>query len=56
MNRIHLLAAETYKYSYANFHDPLGIGNVRFGRLMPETAATLEKATEEGWPPEKMIR
>jgi len=30
MNRIQLLAAETFYYSYANYKDHLGIGNERF--------------------------
>ncbi len=49
MNRIHLLAAETFHYSYDNYEDHLGV-NVRFGRLMPDTALVLEKAASEGWP------
>ena len=49
MNRIHLLAAETFHYSYDNYEDHLGV-NVRFDRLMPDTVRVLEKATSEGWP------
>jgi hypothetical protein len=30
MDRIHLLAAEIFGYSYANYEDHLGIGNIRF--------------------------
>jgi len=49
VNRIHLLAAETFHYSYDNYEDHLGV-NVRFDRLMPDTVLVLEKATSEGWP------
>ena len=48
MKRIHLLAAEIFKYSYANYEGHLGI-NERFDRLMPEDAKTLEQALNEGW-------
>jgi hypothetical protein len=37
MERIHLLAAEIFKYSYANYDNHLGI-NERFDRLMPHDA------------------
>jgi hypothetical protein len=49
MNRIQLLAAETFHYSYDNYHDHLGV-NVRFDRLMPDAVRTLEKAADEKWP------
>jgi len=49
MNRIQLLAAETFHYSYDNYHDHLGI-NTRFDRVMPDAVGTLEKATDEKWP------
>jgi hypothetical protein len=44
-----LLAAETFSYSYANYDDHLGIGNVRFDTLMPDNVDTLEQAEQEGW-------
>jgi len=56
MNRIQLLAAETFYYSYANYKDHLGIGNERFERLMPKWTAILERATEERWPVEEVAR
>jgi hypothetical protein len=56
MNRTQLLAAETYHYSYANYADHLGIGNIRFDRLMPDTVKALEKAAAEGWPLEKLAK
>ncbi len=49
MNRIQLLAAETFHYSYDNYDDHLGV-NARFDRLMPNDVKTLEKATDEKWP------
>ncbi len=49
MNRIQLLAAETFHYSYDNYDDHLGV-NARFDRLMPNDVKTLEKAIDEKWP------
>ena len=49
MNRIELLAAETFHYSYDNYDDHLGV-NARFDRLMPNAVKTLEKAVDEKWP------
>ena len=48
MNRYHLLAAETFGYSFDNYDDHLGIGHVRYETLMPDDARTLEKAEAEG--------
>jgi hypothetical protein len=56
MNRYQLLAAEIYGYSYANYEDHLGIGNVRFEKLMPGTARILERAATEGWLTERIAR
>ena len=56
MNRYHLLAAEIFGYSYANYQDHLGIGNLRYEKLMPDDARTLERAETEGWPVEKLAR
>ena len=53
MERIHLLAAEIFKYSYANYDDHLGI-NERFDRLMPHDAEMLEIALKEKWPIDKV--
>jgi len=36
MNKKFLLAAELFNYSYANYQNHLGIGNLRFEKLMPE--------------------
>ncbi len=49
MDRLKLLAAELFGYSFANYAEHLGIGNERYERLMPETAETLETAEREGW-------
>ena len=49
MNRKQLLAAETFAYSYANYENHLGIGNVRFEELMPNDIDTLEQAEQEDW-------
>jgi len=50
MTREQLLAAEIYGYSFANYQDHLGIGNVRYEQLMPEAVRTLEDAANENWP------
>jgi hypothetical protein len=54
VNRVQLLAAEIFGYSFANYEDHLGIGNVRYERLMPEAAETLETAERQGWPATKI--
>ena len=54
MNRAQLLAAEIFGYSFANYADHLGIGNVRYERLMPEDVKTLETAERAGWPATKI--
>lgn len=56
MNRYHLLAAEIFGYSYAHYEDHLGIGNVRYDRLMPKDARTLERAETEKWSIEKVAK
>ena len=50
LSRYQLLAAEIFSYSYANYRDHLGIGNVRFDKLMPQDAEILETAVLEDWP------
>ena len=49
LSRKKMLAAEVYGYSYANYEDHLGIGNLRFEKLMPDDVDILEKAEREGW-------
>ncbi len=50
LNRYHLLAAEIFCYSFANYQDHLGIGNIRFDVMMPNDAKMLEQALQEDWP------
>ena len=50
MTREQLLAAEIFGYSFANYQDHLGIGNVRYERLMPASAMVLERASRDSWP------
>jgi hypothetical protein len=49
MKRKQLLAAETFRYSYAHYADHLEGRNVRFTKYMPDDVATLEKAERDGW-------
>lgn len=53
MDREHLLAAEIFGYSYANYDDHLG-GNVRFDEMMPADVETLAQEAEEGWDDERL--
>ena len=55
MERKQFLAAELFAYSFANYEDHLGIGNVRFEKLMPEEATFLERAEDEGWSDEEVV-
>ena len=48
MNKRHLMAAETFCYSYANYADHLGI-NVRFDKYMPRDVGILERAEIDKW-------
>jgi hypothetical protein len=56
MTRAQLLAAEIFKYSFANYQDHLGIGNERFEHDMPRTAELLERAVAESWPLPRLAR
>lgn len=49
MDRYQLLAAEIFGYSYANYDDHLGIGNIRYDRMMPDDARILERSERENW-------
>jgi hypothetical protein len=55
MERIHLLASEIFKYSYANYEEHLGI-NDRFDKLMPKDAMLLESAIREKWSVESVAK
>lgn len=50
MTKDHILTAEIFNYSFANYRDHLGIGNIRFEDLMPDDAKILKQAVEESWP------
>lgn len=56
LNRDQLLAAEIYSYSYDNYENHLGIGNLRFEKYMPDGARTLEQAVKENWPRERIAK
>ncbi len=56
MKRRHLLAAETFAYSYANYRDHLDVRNIRFTKLMPQDVDALERAEVEGWGIEKLAQ
>ena len=56
LQREHLMAAEIFCYSFANYRDHLGIGNIRFEELMPNAAITLEQALEEDWPVSRVAK
>ncbi len=47
MTKKHLLAAETFSYSYANYADHLGI-NQRFDEYMPNDIDVIEKVVNSG--------
>lgn len=55
LKRIHLLAAEFFNYSYANYDDHLGI-NIRFDKLMPNDVKIMEKAERESWSDQQVAR
>lgn len=47
MSKKHLLAAETFSYSYANYADHLGI-NPRFDKYMPDDIDIIENVVNAG--------
>ena len=56
MSRIHLLAAEIFGYSFANYENHLGIEHERFESLMPNDAKLLERAHRDHWPVAKVAK
>ena len=56
MTRHQFLAAEIFAYSFDNYADHLGIGNLRFEKYMPATARNLERAEKECWSDERLAR
>ena len=56
MERKHLLAAETFRYSYAHYAEHLQDGHVRFKKYMPHDIDILERAEREGWDDARLAR
>ncbi len=56
MERKHILAAELYSYSFENYRNHLGIGNVRFESLMPEDVKLMDQAESENWPDDRIAK
>ena len=56
MNRAQLLAAEIFGYSFINYADHLGIGNVRYERLMPEMQKRSKRLSGKDGLPAKSLR
>jgi hypothetical protein len=56
MTRHQLLADDTFNYSFANYQEHQGIGNIRFDKLMPDDARKLERSQEKKWPLSKVAR
>ena len=54
LKRIHLLAAEVFKYSFANYKDKLSIRHLRFSKYMPDDIRLLDQAEKEGWSLERL--
>jgi len=49
MERVHLLAAEIFGYSFEHYAEHLADGNIRFTELMPKDVSILARAEREGW-------
>ena len=49
LSRMQLLTAEIFCYSFAHYADRVGIGKLRFDKLMPEDTVKLELALKENW-------
>ena len=56
MTREQLLAAEIFTYSFANYANHLGIGHLRFEKIMPEAARNLERAEKESWSDDRLAK
>ena len=56
LTRKEMLTAEIFGYSYANYQNHLGIGNIRFEQLMPDAVDTLERAEQEDWDSSRIAR
>ena len=56
LTRKQTLAAEIHGYSYDNYENHLGIGNIRFEKLMPDDVDILERAEREGWDSSRLAK
>jgi hypothetical protein len=56
VTREQLLAAEIFAYSFANYANHLGIGHLRFEKIMPDAARNLERAEQEGWSDDRLAK
>ena len=56
MTRDQILAAEVFCYSFDNYANHLGIGNLRFEEYMPETVRCIARAEEEGWSDQRLSK
>ena len=54
MTRDQMLAAEVFSYSFDNYANHLGIGNLRFEKYMPETVRHIAKAESEKWSDQRL--
>jgi hypothetical protein len=56
LDRVHLLAAETFGYSYQHYWDHLVSDHVRFVQMMPDDIEALARAEAEGWTLSRLAR
>jgi len=56
LTRRQMLAAEINGYSYDNYENHLGIGNIRFEKLMPDDVDILERAEREEWDSSRLAK
>jgi len=56
LDRIKLLAAELFSYSYDHYADHVEVGNERFTKLMPKDIHILIKAVDEKWSENKISK
>ena len=56
MDRIYLLAAEMFNYSYDRYADSFEFGKQRFTKFMPQDARLTEEAELNDWSDEKLAK
>lgn len=56
LSRKKMMAAEIFGYSYANYEDHLGIGHIRYEKMMPDSVDTLERAERGEWDASRLAR